>query len=384
MDILILVFLPIIILVGLITSYQDIKFGKIKNKWIIWSLVYVILVYMLFILFYSLSGEINTGYLIELGTNFLFAILIGFGLWYLNIWTAGDGKLFIAFVALIPLSVYTYSYYKYTPSLVLLINIFFPAATIMFFLMMFKTKIRDLKKVSIEFLKEFFRPKQVLKSIIGLFAIFWVLEILLSLLGLENILILQFLLTMIIFLIIGKTLKDKALYPMLAISILRLIIDKSVYSLSFLTNFLILILIWRFAIGFLRGGLAKLGHEVFSREVNINKLEPGMVLSEVIIKKPKITEKELKELKKQPSIDLIEYNKEYYIKKPKSPLDFNRFIDEEPEGLTKDQIKQIKKIGIDKIKISQTIPFAHFIFIGTLLTLIFRGNILNFLKSLFS
>ena len=384
MDILILVFLPIIILVGLITSYQDIKFGKIKNKWIIWSLVYVILVYMLFILFYSLSGEINTGYLIELGTNFLFAILIGFGLWYLNIWTAGDGKLFIAFVALIPLSVYTYSYYKYTPSLVLLINIFFPAATIMFFLMMFKTKIRDLKKVSIEFLKEFFRPKQVLKSIIGLFAIFWVLEILLSLLGLENILILQFILTILIFLIIGKTLKDNALYLMLVISILRLIIDKSVYSLSFLTNFLILILVWRFAMGFLRGDLAKLGHAVFSREISINKLKPGMVLSEVIIKKPKITEKELKELKKQPSIEIIKHNKEYYLKQPKSPFHFDRFIDEEPEGLTKEQIKQIKKIGIEKIKISQTIPFAPFIFVGALLTLVIKGNILSFLKSLFS
>ena len=35
-------FLPMILLLGIVTSYEDIKFGKIRNKWIILALAYSI------------------------------------------------------------------------------------------------------------------------------------------------------------------------------------------------------------------------------------------------------------------------------------------------------------------------------------------------------
>jgi hypothetical protein len=370
------VFLPSILALGLITSYQDIKFGKIRNKWIILALVYVILTYAVLIMFYSLKGTISPTYLAELGTNFIFTIMVGFGLWYFRIWTAGDGKLFIAYSALLPLSVYSNGYQKWIPSFTLLSNIFIPSLVIIIFLMFFKIRIEHLKKISMSFFKEFFHPKQLLNSILYLFAIFWIMQIALTWISLGNSYALKIILTMSTITIIQKKFRKKSIYIMMVIGLSRLVIDKSIYSLSFLIDMLILIFIWRLTISFLSGSLSKLGREILTKNILINQLKPGMVLDESIKKKEKITKQELNELNKQTNIKVIKYQKNYYIKRPKSHLDLDDFLEEEAEGLTQKQINDIKKIGIKKIKVSQTIPFAPCIFLGTILTIIANGNIL--------
>lgn len=249
--------------------------------------------------------------------------------------------------------------------------------------MFFKIRTKHLKKISIDFLKEFFQPKQLLNSILYLFAIFWIMQILLAWIGLGNNYLLMIGLTMIMMSIIRKKFKKKSLYVMIMLSLLRLIIDQSIYSLSFLIDMLILVFVWRLFRSFLSGSISKLGQEVFTQIININKLKPGMVLSETIQKKDKITENELNELKKQPNVKIIEYQKNYYIKKQKSQLDFDNFLEEEAEGLTQKQINKLKKIGIKKIKVSQTISFAPFMFLGVLLTTIANGNILILIMAFF-
>ncbi|MBR9691276.1 hypothetical protein GOV06_00660, partial [Candidatus Woesearchaeota archaeon] len=179
-------FLPGILILGIITSYEDIKYGKIRNKWIIASLIYAFIVYAGLISLYLLQEGISSHYLIEIGTNLLFAIFVGFGFWYLRIWTAGDGKLFIAYSALIPLSVYSLGYQEWIPSFTLLVNIFVPALLIMLIWVLFKAKIKDIKKTLVSFLKEFLQPKQLLNSVIYLFAIYWVIQLLLSFIGIGN------------------------------------------------------------------------------------------------------------------------------------------------------------------------------------------------------
>lgn len=372
-------FLPAILIIGIITSYEDIRFGKIRNKWVILALLYAFAMYSTLILFYLSKGGIKSEYLMELGTNIFFSMVVGFGLWYMGVWTAGDGKLFIAYSALIPLSSYSQSYQKWIPSSMLLMNVFVLGLVVMVIVMLFKTRIKDMKKVSIGFLSEFFKPKQLLNSIIHLFAIFWVVGILLSLIGLGNNSFLNIILTIFILSAMQNKLGDKALYLPGVISLLRFFVDKSVYSLSFLIDFLILIFIWRFVRSFLRGSISKLGQEMFSKELGVSKLKPGMVLSEIIVKKD---EKEIKKIKKW-NTQIFKYKGEYYIKTPKTHLELDNFIEEEAEGLTKMQIEKIKKIGIEKIKISQTIPFAPFIFLGVILTIIFKGNILIVLMALF-
>ncbi len=375
-------FLPAIIFLGILTSYGDIKEGKIRNKWIILALAYAFFINLVLIIYFYFTTGINIQYLIELSTNLLFAIIIGFGFWYIGIWTAGDGKLFIAFSVLIPLSVYGLGYQKYIPSITLLINIFIPALLIMLIFILFKIKPKNLKNTLKLFLKEFFQPKQLLNSIISLFAVYWIVQLLLSPIGLGNNYILRIALTVLIFSAIQKKLKNKALYIMLTVSLIRFVIDKSIYSFSFLIDFLILVFIWRLLMSFLRGGISKLGQEIFSKELRVNKLKPGMVLSESVEKKEKITKQELAALKKQQNIKIIKHKGNYFIQKPKSSFELDNFIGEEPEGLTRQQINKIKKLGIKKIRISQTIPFAIFIFLGVILTIISNGNILIVIKYL--
>ena len=89
-----------------------------------------------------------------------------------------------------------------------------------------------------------------------------------------------------------------------------------------------------------------------------------------------MTKQELNDLKRLPDTEIIKYKGDYIIKKPKSSIEFDNFIDEEAEGITKKQIYKIKDIGFAKIRVSQTIPFAPFIFLGVLLTILVKGNIL--------
>ena len=135
--------------------------------------------------------------------------------------------------------------------------------------------------------------------------------------------------------------------------------------------------------GFVAGGISELGRELFSKEINAKDLKPGMLLSELIEKKEKITKEELKALKKHEGIEIIKNKEIYYIKKPKTGFELNKFIDEEAEGLTKEQIDKLQKIGIKKLKVAQTIPFAPIMFLGVILTLIAKGNILILVKTLF-
>jgi len=170
---------------------------------------------------------------------------------------------------------------------------------------------------------------------------------------------------------------------MLVIAFFRLLIDRSIYSVDFLKNFLILIIVWRLIRSFIMEGVSGLGGGLFSEEMDVRVLKPGMLLGEVVQRMGKISEKELKILRKKKNFEIIEKEEVYYVKKPKSGFELSSFIDEEAEGLTKEHIEKIKKIGIKKIKVAQTIPFAPIMFLGAILTLIAKGNILILIKILF-
>ena len=346
------------------------------------ALIYAVLVNVVLVLFYPSKNGIHLPYLIEFTTNSLFSVVLGFGLWYLGIWTAGDGKLFIAYVALLPLVIYSNDYQKWVPSLTLLINIFSIALLVMLVLMLCKIKIINIKEAIFSFLKEFFQPKQWFNSLVYLFAIYWIIELILKMIGLNSNPILKIGLTMLIFSTIKKKIGKWGPYITLIISSIRIIIDKSVYSLYFWKNILILIFAWGFIRSFLGGSISKLGTEIFSKEIRVKELKPGMVLSEVIQKKGKIKKEDLINLRNQKNIKIIKHNGDYYIKKPKSSFDLDNLIEEESEGLNKEQISIIRGIGIKKIKVSQTIPFAPFIFLGVILTIIAKGNILILIKSI--
>lgn len=114
------IFLSIILCLGVITSIEDHKFGKIRNVWIVASLFCGVLFYLnLFFL-----GTVHYGII---GKNLLFSIFVSYFLWKNKFWNPGDAKLFIIYTLLTPPEVYSKVYFFSFLSFNLLINTFVPA-----------------------------------------------------------------------------------------------------------------------------------------------------------------------------------------------------------------------------------------------------------------
>lgn len=146
-------FLPFLFYIGVITSYQDFKEGKIRNKWIVIGLIYGIAM-LVVLAFWNLIAEsamnfyythieyraigdslqiitIRWDYFWKVFLNCTIALIVGYAFWCFNLWSAGDAKLFLLFSLLLPLKYYQDAAFPYFPSLSLLINTFIP---ILFFL----------------------------------------------------------------------------------------------------------------------------------------------------------------------------------------------------------------------------------------------------------
>jgi Flp pilus assembly protein protease CpaA len=147
--------LPVFFLLGTIVSYQDIRYGKIKNKWIVIGAIWSAAVYLFFFLWLVIGPFITDFYYIHIANlptdaphplftvhlsflvksliNGSIALLVGFLIWRTKGWAAGDAKLFFVFSLLIPIKYYWKSYLPVFPSFTLLINIFIPLLLFLFF-----------------------------------------------------------------------------------------------------------------------------------------------------------------------------------------------------------------------------------------------------------
>ncbi len=149
-----ILFLPMIFFIGLVTSWEDFCFGKIRNKWIVLGLVYGVIILVSLFLWnfiaepvshfyydnikhlevndYRPVFTIKAGYFNKVILNSFLALLIGFLFWRYGMIAAGDAKLFFIFSMLLPLKYYWKSYLPYFPSFALLMNIFFPVLFFIF------------------------------------------------------------------------------------------------------------------------------------------------------------------------------------------------------------------------------------------------------------
>lgn len=356
-------FLPAILALGIITSYEDIKYGKIRNKWVVLALIYGFVVYAALVVFLFLNNALDTAYLIGLGINIALSLLIGFGMWYSSLWSAGDAKLFLAYSALVPLPSYNIGYIKYFPSITLLINTFVPVLFFFLVFLLFKATIKQKK----ETLKAIFEPKSLFNSLISLITIFWLIRLFFSFIGLGNNAFLSMVFSLLSYFLLNKIFPKKLAIIMALILIVRLFIDESIYSFGFVKNAFSLFMLWILA----RGLIFELGFKLFTKDINISELREGVVPAEAIFKE----KNEYKKVKWNSGFISME-NKDYLYEKT-------------PEGLTKKEIKKIltlykdKKLKFKTIKAEQMVPFAPFMFLGVLLTLLAKGNILIVVKNLF-
>lgn len=113
-------------IIGIITSYSDIRYGKIKNRPVLIGLIYALVLY-LFLFIYGwaiLRQPSNLKYLLDLIINSVIATIFGYSLWYFNLWAAGDAKLFLVYASIVPLELYARNYIPYFPAASLLIDTF--------------------------------------------------------------------------------------------------------------------------------------------------------------------------------------------------------------------------------------------------------------------
>lgn len=139
------IIIPIVFIIGIITTIEDYQEGKIRNKWIKQGITYGLIYYAAMILItiigtFKLDQHISYitqnftysytyfefSYYVWVIVNTAIAFVGGFLLWHLKLWTGGDAKLFSLYVFLIPLGFYSQAYIPIFPALALLINISIP------------------------------------------------------------------------------------------------------------------------------------------------------------------------------------------------------------------------------------------------------------------
>ena len=344
-------FLPMILFLGIVTSYEDIKFGKIRNKWIVLALVYSIIVN---IALFSMKYY-DADYLIKFLINCLLSLIVGFLIWHLNLWTAGDAKLFFAFTTLIPL----YKPHSYFFFLTFLSNTFVPISIFFLLYVIIKTSYRT----KLSNFKKTFNLKTIFNLVLFIFGFAWIVKIIFNLLKLRSNIVLSLILIFIIYYFIERILKVEAFYISLLLSIARLVFDESIYSFQFVFHLSLSVLLFLI----IRIFLFSLGSRYFAKQVRINQLKTGMMPAEMLFKLNGKYHKKHKIF----SITGLAKNRKV------GELLFENL----PSGLSKKEIYKLKslqrKLPFKTLKIQATLPFAPFLFFGALLTIIFNGNFIK-------
>lgn len=139
------VFAPIILMIGVMTSFEDAVSFRIHNRWVLIGILYSLFVYML-CLFFSVCGIVQAlpakvGELVQYllsdmnrwVATCIISFFVGYVLWQKNIWGGGDAKLFLCYAMLTPIGLYRHLYFDgYFASFLLLQVTFIPAMLFLF------------------------------------------------------------------------------------------------------------------------------------------------------------------------------------------------------------------------------------------------------------
>lgn len=358
MDIIVVAFLiGLIFALGIITSYSDLKEGKIRNVVIFPAILLGVIINLIWLQFPSL---------LEFGLNAVSAFGIGFFLWLTKLWSAADSKLFLAYAVLVPHSFYMIGGMSYFPSVIILFNTFVPVFLVMSFRIIAKTSMEE----KVEGIKETFDLRTVAGFAVMVFALSWPIQLLFSFYNIESNLFIDLFLIFLLIEILRYFLSLNLFIISLIISALRFVFDyASIFSTGFLLWFLFILLSFLL----MRYFILYLGILAYGKKTPIESLKEGMfILNAVVEKNGRIVKTELF----QPTLFNIAQN----IKK-KFLIDFSK-------PLTKKDLQNLevwKKKGIldfNSLRVQGSLPFAPFIFLGVLLTLFFKGNIIYYLLPL--
>jgi len=217
-------------------------------------------------------------------------------------------------------------------------------------------------------LKKAFNPRSFVLILVSIFVFSWPLMQAFNTIiqGLEY--YISFIILYLVFIFIEKIFSKEIFIAIIVAAILRIVIDDSIYSLGFLKFLIITSLVF----GVLRLFILNLGFFAFSRKVKIKDLKQGMIPAEIFYNEQtkKKTEFSVKKI-------LYEGLALYLTTTDDQPL-----FKPEIEGLKKSSITKLKNMKkkhpeLEYLSIHTTLPFAPFLFIGVLLTIILKTHILT-------
>ncbi|MGM5488132.1 MAG: prepilin peptidase [Nanobdellota archaeon] len=342
-------YLTLIILLGLVTSYTDIRYGKIRN--------------LVLVIFFVGGILLNLQLTWQFLLSVLVSVVIGYLLWDLGFWTAGDGKLFTVFSVLVPLSVYgAHSVYPFSSSVNILINTFVPMFAFFFLYSLLKTPFAQLKGV----LKRVFELQHLLSIFISIFVFMLFSQVLFSFIGFR----LDYFLSLVMLFILYSLVLWVPFSRKQGLVVLSFFVGLALFMVPSILEFFISVVSFFVAFIILRAFALEMGFDHLTVPVRVAELQPGMVLADTFY-----AHKEAVVKRRALFTSFFTYLRERGKEK---------FIDPSSEGITSHDVRKLQELGkkhptLTHVRVHQTMPFAPFLFVGVLLTLYFQGSLVAFL-----
>jgi hypothetical protein len=368
-------FLPLGVVFGLVASYFDIKKRKTPNFLIMPTLIGASIIHGLLLIFSLLNVVF---FPIELYCEFflslLYSILLVYFLWNLRLISAGDAKIFIVFFFLMLPTIFNFNHVRNFYHVSFLQNALLIALC---YLIPFILTSTSFSQMGLRF-KKILHWRTLLTVILFVYAFSYLSNYLMRLLGINSPTLFLSVIFIFLLLQISRWLFKKYIIVfILSVCALRLFLEFN-QALSFRywqnTVFLaVLILLFRFFFMYL-------GYNVFTREVKLEDLKPGMMLAEKIAFKR--NSKEVQFIKTQDyKRTLIEVMDDSVAPELKAFQD--EFSYDPKTGLGKETIEKLIKwrerghLNYDSFLIFDSFAFAPYIFVAFLLTFVFQGDLIT-------
>lgn len=381
-----ILFLPIILFIGIVTSFEDFKFGKIRNKWILFGFFYWLILFCAFFIwnlsfdgiFDYLSLNFKSTSLIVFEYSYLFSVIINgfvaivfvFVLWEFGIIAAGDAKLFWLYSLLVPFTYYWKTYLPFFPSIVLFVNTFVIVIIYLFIISIFsylkdnrgnyKNSLRiNIKKVKSKYKKEELRLKIILGPVTGFLAIIVTINSLAAYysINIQNlpayVIILLFFFRRFLsnFFVKRNIMSYIALY-LAAFSLYGFMIDAEMMRNMLwgaIKNLTILII----TLTFIDIIIKRYIKNTSTKTINSNKLKKTMIVDRAFVYR-------------------LKQDKKYYEEK------IGRIYNGSLNNKQTEAIKNwCKRNNIEKIEIFTPFRLAVWIFLGVIATLIYKGSLIK-------
>lgn len=345
-----------VLVLGAATGWEDFKKGIIRNEYVLAGLLVGLFVQGL--------DSYGSQRLYTAVLSIVFALIVGFFIWYSGFWTAGDAKLYAAFVALLPLSLFGAYASAFSLAYVLLVLTFIPA----FIVFALKAVWSSRGGLSRELWRSL-APANLFGLATSLFAISWGLEVVMRQFGFGGNYLTYLLVVFFLYRLLTALLPVVLMVGLpLLVVVLRVVFDYPAISTSAYWAFFAIEFVALLVLNFF---FVNLGYKAFSKPVAVSALREGMLPAQGVV-----------EQKRKGRYGLVPLQARYSLTSARLN---GIIVPSESWWFSAKDVYWLKaqakagRLGFSKVLVQQTLPFAPFLALGALLSLFLGGYLLGLL-----